>query len=207
MRILTAPRVALAAAIVAASATPFFLASSGTALAQNDASFAPYTVDAVHSSVVFRIKHAGVAFQYGKFSMPTGSYELDPATGNLRNLTIAIDANRVFTGNRDRDNHLRGADFFDVRTHPTIEFSLSNISNLRDNKGSGRGELTFLGQTRPIEFDYEFTGAGESRLGNKSGFHATFAINRSDFGMNYGIDNGALGDEVTLMVGIEGDAQ
>ena len=39
----------------------------------------------------------------------------------------------------------------------------------------------------------------------KAGYEATFTIKRSDFGMTWGVDNGALGDEVRLVVGLEGD--
>ncbi len=49
----------------------------------------------------------------------------------------------------------------------------------------------------------EHVGTKNTRMGHRSGFTANFTIKRSDFGMTYGL-GGALGDEVTLMIGIEG---
>ena len=52
----------------------------------------------------------------------------------------------------------------------------------------------------------EFTGAANKGRGMRVGFEASFAINRSEFGMGYGVENGSLGDKVFVVVGLEGVA-
>lgn len=75
--------------------------------------------------------------------------------------------------------------------------------------GSGmwkvEGDLTMLGVTRRIAAEVEFTGAKTMR-DRRCGFEAVFTIRRSDFGMNWGIENGSLGDSVRVIVGLEGIA-
>ncbi|MCP4940198.1 MAG: YceI family protein, partial [Phycisphaeraceae bacterium] len=51
----------------------------------------------------------------------------------------------------------------------------------------------------------EFTGLAGNPVQKKAGFEATFEVKRSDFGMDWGVKNKALGDDVRLVVGLEGD--
>jgi polyisoprenoid-binding protein YceI len=53
-----------------------------------------------------------------------------------------------------------------------------------------------------VTIPVEFTGTGEF-YGKRAGFMTTFTIKRSDFGMTYGVDKNALGDEVTLQIALE----
>ncbi|MEM1165687.1 MAG: YceI family protein [Planctomycetota bacterium] len=201
------PALASALALAGAAGVATLTVPADPAAAQRSAvlSADDYTVDTSHSSIVFRIKHAGVAYQYGRFNGVTGSFKVNPDTGHLVAASISVPSTNIDTANEQRDGHLRSGDFFDVRRHREITFELVDGANTSSGKGSATGDLTLMGQSKEVEFDYEFTGAGDALGTAKSGFHGTFTIKRSDFGMTYGIDNGALGDEVTLMVSIEGD--
>jgi polyisoprenoid-binding protein YceI len=53
----------------------------------------------------------------------------------------------------------------------------------------------------------EFTGSATMGGGTKAGFEATFTIKRSEFGVSYGVENGALGNDVRVVVCLEGNAQ
>jgi polyisoprenoid-binding protein YceI len=66
------------------------------------------------------------------------------------------------------------------------------------------GDLTIHGVTKPVVAKLEFTGMADMGKGMNAGFEATFAVKRSDFGMNYGIKQGALGDDVKVVVALEG---
>lgn len=161
-----------------------------------------YTIDAVHSQVVFRIKHMGVSYNYGTFDKLSGSYVIDGANSSIE---LTIDAASVDTSNAKRDEHLRGTDFFNAKEFPSITFKSKSV------KGSGdtwevAGDLTYRGVTKPLTAKVVKVGEAKGmRPGEyRSGFEATFTIKRSDFGDNYGTEMGALGDEVALMVNIEG---
>jgi polyisoprenoid-binding protein YceI len=62
-----------------------------------------------------------------------------------------------------------------------------------------------LGKTEPIEAAVEVTGVIGNPVVAKAGWEAIFTIYRSDFGMQWGVNNGALGDEVKLIIALEGD--
>lgn len=195
-------------AIVAAAVTAF--AVGGAATAQNDAATdAPsYTVDPMHSSVVFRIKHNNTSYVYGMFEKMSGT--LAVTDGDVPTaVELTIETASVDTNVDPRDKHLRTADFFDVENHPTITFKSLRIVPAEDEgDGMGKytvvGELTMLGVTKTITAGLDFTGRGEMRGTKRVGIEAAMTVNRSEFGMDYGIEKGTLGDDVTLMVALQG---
>ncbi|MEC8817563.1 MAG: YceI family protein, partial [Planctomycetota bacterium] len=59
--------------------------------------------------------------------------------------------------------------------------------------------------TKPVSAVVELTGVNGNSVMRKAGYEAIFSVKRSDFGMSWGVENGALGDQVDLVVGLEGD--
>lgn len=162
-----------------------------------------FEVDAVHSSVIFRIKHLGVAYNYGRFNDIKGTFLLDNAKpeASVVDVTVAVDS--VDTNNEDRDKHLRSPDFFSSKEYPTMTFKSSSVKKTAEDTFEVTGDLTFRGQTKPLNVTLKHTGTGPGRRGGEvSGAEATFTIKRSEWGMNY--LPGALGEEVTLIVALEG---
>lgn len=159
-----------------------------------------YKVDPVHSTMVFRITHFNTAPFYGRFNAPTGSFALDEQGGAFE---ISVPAANVDTANAKRDDHLRGPDFFNAKQFANITFKSTNVKKVDDRNYEVAGDLTLHGVTKPITVKVEKTGEGKDPRGvQRAGAHAQFTIKRSDFGMDY--MQGGLGDEVTLMVGLEG---
>jgi polyisoprenoid-binding protein YceI len=68
----------------------------------------------------------GLAAVKGAFSDFTGT--LDVADDGAAHGTLEIAATSLDTGNAKRDEHLRSADFFDVKNHPTVTFSLRSVA-------------------------------------------------------------------------------
>lgn len=174
------------------------------AQARADEGAAPYQIDAVHSAVMFRIQHQGVAYSYGRFNTMTGSYNIDLTNPSASMIDITVDANSVDTANERRDNHLRSPDFFNAKQFPTITFKSQSFEKTGDSMFKVRGELTMLGVTKPIDANLVFVGEAKTKQGAKSGFECNFTIKRSEFGMTKYLEDNALGDEVTLYVAIEG---
>lgn len=159
-----------------------------------------YNVDAVHTSVYFKIMHLDIAPMYGRFNEIEGKYTL----GDSPSFRFTVPATSVDTNNQARDNHLRSADFFNVAEFPTITFESTAAEPLEEAEGYRlTGNLTLHSETRQITVDLVKTGEGSGMQGeHRTGFHTTFTINRADFGMNELLN--AVGDEVTLMISIEG---
>lgn len=163
-----------------------------------------FKVDPVHSMVVFGIAHLGVARVYGTFNMPMGSFLIDSADPSKSFIEISVDTEKVNTGAGKRDDHLRSPDFFNAKEFPKMTFKSSSFE-----KGSGKsmtvkGDLTMVGQTKPVTVALEFLGEGDTAQGHKAGFEATFTIKRSEFGMTKYLEGDAIGDEVKLTVAVEG---
>ncbi|MFC4911283.1 YceI family protein [Actinomadura gamaensis] len=170
-----------------------------------------WTVDAVHSTVGFAVRHLMISKVRGRFgdfeaTVTTGADPLDSS------VTATVRMDSVDTGNAQRDEHLRTAEYFGVEEHPTMEF---RSTGLRPARGEGRfeldGDLTIKGVTRPVTFDLELGGFGPDAFdpdggGSRAGFVATGVINRTDFGVdtNMPIPGGvALGEKVEITIEIE----
>ena len=166
-----------------------------------------YTVDGVHSGVVFRIMHASAAPFYGMFPGISGEMTVDAQDPGATRIDVEIKTESVATGNDNRDDHLRSADFFNARQFPSATFTSTGARASGSGSMEVDGELTLLGKTLPVTATLTPTGEGQFRGSTRAGFEAKLTFNRSDFGMTAYIDQGVLGDEVQLTVFIEGIEQ
>ncbi len=160
-----------------------------------------YGVDGAHSTVLFKIQHAKTSNFYGRFDDIDGQWSFDPATPESGSFSFDIATAKINTGNRKRDSHLKSADFFNARQFPKTSFASTSITKGEDGKFQMDGDLTLLGETRPITAELEFLGTGNFN-GPIAAFEATFTISRSAFGMS-GFEGG-LGDDVSVTVSVEG---
>ena len=166
-----------------------------------------YKVDPVHTTAIFRIKHLGVTYFYGRFNETTGSFTLNTENPCEMLFDVPIKTESVDTNSTGGNNHLKGPDFFNAKQFPTISFKSKSVQSSGENRYSVAGDMTLHGVTKPITVQMEFVGQGDKgpRFGYRAGFDVTFRIKRSDFGLNY--MQQMLGDEVTIMVGLEGVRQ
>lgn len=163
-----------------------------------------YAIDPVHASLVFRIKHLGVANFYGMFTEMSGAYDYDPEKPETNRIEVTVKTASVSTANEARDKHLRSADFFDAEQHPEMRFVSREWKKTEDQHYEVTGDLTLLGVTKPVTVKVEFSGEGEGMKGEfRTGFEATFKIRRSEFGMTKYLPI-VLGDEVRLILSVEG---
>jgi polyisoprenoid-binding protein YceI len=162
-----------------------------------------FKADAVHSSVVFRIKHANIAYFYGRFNDVEGEFAFDESPAAASLVDIHVKAESIDTHNEARDKHLKSPEFFDVGKHKEIAFKSIAVRKTGANAYEAAGELTLHGMTRPLTVRIERTGAGPAMMGQyRGGFETVFEVKRSDFGMKTALDQ--LGDDVRLTVSIEG---
>jgi polyisoprenoid-binding protein YceI len=160
----------------------------------------PFAVDAMHSSVMFRIKHLNVSYFYGRFNKVAGSFKID---GDATELDVTVDADSVDSNSADRDKHIKSQDFFSVKEFPSITFKSKSAKKIDGDKIEVTGDLTFRGVTKSVTVKVTPTGEGPGmRGGTVAGIETTLVINRSEFGMNY-MPKG-LGEDVTLYIALEG---
>lgn len=163
-----------------------------------------YTVDPVHSSVLFRAKRFDVVNVYGRFKGLQGTLAVDLENPEQSSVELEVKAEAVDTANQRRDDHLRSPDFFNTAQFPVIRFKSSRIRKIAANRFEVSGELQLHGVTRQVVTEVELTGTGKDpRRGTPLiGFETSFTIRRSEFGMNFMV--GPLSDEILLIVAVHG---
>lgn len=196
----------------AAALAGFGLNTSGAAVATNSSerSAAPgsYEVDRVHSSILFKIRHSGLAYFYGRFDDFTGTIDIDPDNIENAKLSFTVETASVNTNNRNRDGHIKNADFFNARQYPKANFTSTQIKRLRDGVYELHGNFDFHGVTRPVVATLTDVTFGQQQGKDAMGFHAVFSIQRSEFDIMKYVnpqdpENGPLGDRVEVIVSIE----
>jgi polyisoprenoid-binding protein YceI len=166
-----------------------------------------WSIDPVHSSIGFGVKHFGVSTFRGSFKAAAGT--LVTEDGALRSVEGTVLVENLVTEEPQLTGHLASEDFFDAANHPEITFRSTSIETLAADKLRISGDLTIRGVTRPIELDAEIEGAGEDPYGNtRLGITATGAVDRGDWGITWNappLANGALvvGERVALTLHVE----
>ena len=167
-----------------------------------------WQIDPVHSCIHFSIPHFAVSKIHGRFTKWGGTLQLDEAHPAASTVEVQIDAASVDTNEANRDNHLRGADFFDIANHPQITFKSSKVEPEGANKYRVTGDLTIRGISRPMVLAVESGGKVKDPWGNnRGGFSLAGKIDRKDFGISFHqvMEAGGLllGDTVTFSIDVE----
>ena len=168
-----------------------------------------YQIDTAHSMILFRAKHNGVSYNYGRFNEFSGKIAMDEADISKSTVAFEVKTASVDTANDKRDQHLRSPDFFSAKQFPVITFKSTKVSMKEGAEDvlEVTGDLEMLGTQKSITVDVAITGKGKNRQGESLiGFESIFTINRSDFGMTYGV-GGPVSDEIRLIVTIEAKQQ
>lgn len=165
-----------------------------------------YKADPVHSSTIFRAKHAGASYVFGRFNDPAGTFVLDDADPTKDTFEVEIPVDNVDTHNDKRDAHLKSPDFFNAKQYPTITFKSTSVA-----KGDGpflnvTGTLEMHGVTKTITIPVELVGKGEFPPGvARAGVEAAFVVKTSDFEIK-GLP-GAVSESIWVIVALEGIKQ
>ena len=165
-----------------------------------------WSVDPIHSSVGFSVKHLGIANVRGKFEDFEGTLEIGEgdetakAYGTVKGVSIN-------TGDAGRDEHLRSGDFFGVEQNPEIRFESTEVRPVDDETFEVTGELTMNGVTKPITLTAEVQGEETDPWGNERvALEVTGQLNRGDWNMTFnqalGSGNLLVGEKVKLQLDI-----
>lgn len=201
------PTALLAAALAAQTGTkPAAPAAPAArpAAATSPAAASTYGIDSVHSSAMFRVQHLGAGQFWGRFNDVSGTFTGGTPAADGVSFDITVKVESVDTRTKKLDDHLRSPDFFNAADHPTMTFKSTGCKAGKNGMLEVTGNFTMLGVTKPITANVEFTGAKAGQMGDRAGYEATLTIKRSEWGMKYGVDNGMLGDDVRIVVNLEG---
>jgi len=181
--------------LIAAAFATFF---AGQALAAPQT----YVLDSSHSFPRFSYDHMGMSKQILRFNETTGTVVLDEEAKQAQ-VDVTIDMTSIDTGFGPFDEHIQGEDFLDTAQFPTATFKSTKVVFENDKPVSIEGDLTIKGITKPVTLTVTSFFSGPHPMMKKEaiGANATAVIKRSDF--NAGKFAPAVGDEVTLDIGLE----
>lgn len=167
-----------------------------------------WVMDPAHAEVQFKVKHMMVSTVTGHFKKFDATVETDGDDITTTKVHFTADVNSISTNNEQRDAHLRTSDFFDVATHPQIEFNGSGMERVREDQYKMHGVLTMRGVSKEVVLNIEFNGVMQDPWGNtRTGFGVTTKINRKDFGVSFSMvsETGGilLGEDVSITANVE----
>ena len=175
----------------------------------NDRSQTKWSIDQAHSEITFKVRHLMIAHVKGSFKTFDASIYTSGRDFTTAQIDCWIDVSSITTSDAKRDEHLKGADFFDVENHKQIAFISGDIEKAdADDNHALWGELTMKGITQKIQLSVQFGGIVNDLWGNeKAGFTITGKINRNDWGLvwNSAMETGGLlvGEEVNISCEVE----
>ncbi|MBI2229384.1 MAG: YceI family protein [Deltaproteobacteria bacterium] len=158
-----------------------------------------------------------VTYVRGHFKNVHGTLFFDPANPSAASVEATIDAAGIWTGEADRDTHLKSSDFLDVEHHPKITFKGDQVEVIGENDAVITGELTIREITRTVALRVHYLGQWQTPWWEdgvdkgpktRAGFMATATINRHDFGVSWDarLENEGVVVGITIEITIDAEA-
>ncbi len=161
-----------------------------------------------HAFVQFRVKHLGYSWLYGRFNRFEGEFTYDKDHPKRNKIRVDIDMASLDSNHAERDKHLRGKKFLNVKKFPKSTFISREYSVAEDGSAQLTGDLTFYGVTRPVTIEVEYIGGGPDPWGGyRHGFEGRAVIKPADFGLDLTKRLGPSSAEVELFLTVEGIRQ
>jgi len=159
-----------------------------------------WVTDPAHSRLGFSISHLVVSHVTGNFKQ----FEIKAITTKPdysdAKIEVTAQISSINTDQEQRDNHLKGVDFFDNAQFPTLNFKSTTVKNVKGKEYLLVGNLTMHGITKPVELNLIFEGKVPNSRNNKdiAVFTIKGVLKRSDFGIGSKFPVAMVGDEVTI---------
>lgn len=162
-----------------------------------------WVLDKAHTQIQFMVRHMMITSVTGSFSEYDASVETEEEDFTGAKIIFTASTASASTGNDDRDNHIKSADFFDVATYPQLKFSSTKIEKLDEKNYKLHGDMTIKNITKSFSVDVVFMGKIKDPWGNdKFGFSISGKLNRTDFDLKWNVitNTGGIlvGEEVKI---------
>lgn len=161
-----------------------------------------FDIDTAHTKVGFSVTHLAFSEVEGRFREFAGQVVWDAADPTKSAISGTIKTASIWTDNDKRDEHLRGADFFDVAAHPEITFKSTKIEKAAAGYVA-HGDLTIRGVTKGVDVPFTVSDKVNDPFDSvRIALKGSLSINRKDFGVSWNktMDKGGfvLGDTVQI---------
>ncbi len=166
-----------------------------------------WTLDKVHSSVQFSVKHMVISTVTGSFKDFSVDLKSDKPDFTDASVNAVIKVASINTDNTMRDGHLKSDDFFNAGKFSEIKFVSTSFEKVGENKYKITGDLTIRDVTKQAIFDATLGGTLKTDRGTLAAWSATTAINRFDYNLKWSktLETGGLmvGQDVTVTLNLE----
>jgi polyisoprenoid-binding protein YceI len=158
-----------------------------------------WTLDKVHSSVEYAVRHSGVSL----FKGGVADFDAELVDGTLRG---SADVSTITVNDENLQAHLLSPDFFDVQRTPSVSFESTSIRRNGDEL-TVEGELEIRGVKQPVRLFGTIAGPVEGPAGERLGISIETVIDRTAFGITWNMElpSGGfiLDNQVTLAAHLE----
>ncbi len=162
-----------------------------------------YEFDKAHTQILFFSDHFGFSKQQGEFQEFDGYFMFDEEAPENSSIDVTIKTASIDMDMERWDAHMKNEDFFNVTEYPEMTFKSTKVEITGENTGDITGDLTLLGQTHPVVLNVKLNKIGDHPMkGTKwAGFQATGSLDRTVWGMNYGVP--MMSPEIELRIDVE----
>lgn len=169
-----------------------------------------FALDKGYTAVLFSWSHLGLSRQTARFTGIDGTASIDPERPEASTITVTLRSNTVQSGVDTFDRILRGPDYFNATTYPTIMFRSISVTRTGEKTADIDGELDILGQSKPVTlhatlnvFGEHPSGAANPTYAGKkvASFSARTQVLRSAWGMSRGTP--LVSDEIDIAIETE----
>jgi polyisoprenoid-binding protein YceI len=175
-----------------------------------------WTFEPGHTAAEFRVRHMMVTYVRGHFKNVHGTLLFDPDEPVASQFEASFEAAGLWTGEPERDAHLKSADFLDAEKFPTLTFRSQSVELTGPVDARVHGDVTIRGVTKPLTLEVHFLGTWQTPWWEngvdhgpktRAGFVARGRLNRHDFGVSWNskLDRGGIvvGDDVEITLDAE----
>ncbi|MBU0729852.1 MAG: YceI family protein [Proteobacteria bacterium] len=168
-----------------------------------------WKIDKDHSALRFSVKHI-VTPVVGGFDEFTGMIRFDPNDLENSSIDITVNVSSINTGIKQRDDHLRSADFFEAEKYPEMRFVSKKITDLKNNRYEANGKMTIKQVTKNLALIFTATGEADHPSPKMEctvvgGLVGQTSLKRLDYQVGNGqfFQMGIVGDEVSIELFVE----
>lgn len=165
---------------------------------------AHYTLDPVHTRVLFAVSHAGFSQAMGTVSGSQGELWFDPDDWSSAKLTVEVPLDRLDMGDAKWTRAVQAANLLDTAEHPVARFVSKRIEPVDATHARVCGEIEIRGIARDACLDVAFNQLKRHPMPpfrRTAGFSATATLERGDFGIDAW--KSVIGGEVQLRIEAE----
>lgn len=174
-----------------------------------------YRPDPAHMRLWFVVDHLGFSKYMALFTKVDAELQFDPENPKAMSVKASVDVASLETHNPATDYNFNeivaGEDLLNAPTHPQATFVSTKIELTGDETADVTGDMTLNGVTKPVVWKARYNGGWGhmplDTLGARAGFSLETTINRSDFGIDFGLPEPGsemgVGDAVQIFVEVE----